>query len=280
MFTVGLKKALRVGAFLFPRLRNRHIPAAVLFGSLLATAACAVSETEQIRHVIDGDTVVRADGRHVRLIGINTPETGQDGAPDQPLARAARTRLAQLVENKPVTLEFEQEREDQYGRLLARVRLADGSDAGENLLRAGLAWAIAVPPNLDRLAANLAAENEARAARRGVWNEPAYVPKPADRLTPRDTGFQLIEGRILRHGQGRHLMYFDLSPRLTLTVTRADWKKIFDGKPSEWVGRRVIARGWVTAKRDRDVAVAEPRTPTEDRLRLRVTHPAMLTWRD
>jgi len=262
--TVGLKRALRVGAFLLPRHRNLRLPLAVLFGSLLATTACAVSETEQIRHVIDGDTVVRADGRHVRLIGINTPETGKDGAPDQPLARAARARLVELVHQQRVTLVFEQEREDHHGRLLARVQLADGSDAGERLLREGLAWTIAVPPNLEKLSTNLAVESEARAAGRGVWREPAYVPKPAHNLTRRDTGFQLIEGRIRRTGQGRHLMYFDLTPQVTLTVPRDHWKKYFKGKPAEWVGRQVIARGWLTESRDK--------------LRLRVAHPAMLTW--
>ena len=36
-------------------------------------------ETVEINHVIDDDTVMLKDGRHVRLIGIDTPETGQDG---------------------------------------------------------------------------------------------------------------------------------------------------------------------------------------------------------
>ncbi|MCR4347830.1 MAG: thermonuclease family protein [Sulfuricaulis sp.] len=239
---------------------------AFLFSGILVSTASVADETVAVRHVLDGDSFVLADDRQVRLIGINAPEFGKDGAPNQPLARTARERLVNLIEKKRVALVFEQERQDHYGRLLARVRLADGSDAGERLLREGLAWAIAIPPNLEKLSANLAAENEARAALRGVWNEPAYTPKPADSLTRRDTGFLLIEGKILRHGQGRHLMYFDLSPNLTLTVPRADWNKYFTGKPSVWVGRRIIARGWVTE--------------SKGRLRLRVAHPAMLTWRD
>lgn len=247
---------------------------------LLVSTSTVAEETVTVRHVLDGDSFILADGRQVRLIGINAPEFGKDGAPDQPLARAARARLVDLVEKKHVILVYEHERQDHYDRLLARVRLPDGSDAEERLLREGLAWAIAIPPNLEKLSANLAAEHEARAARRGVWNEPAYTPKPADSLTLRDTGFQLIEGKILRHGQGRHLMYFDLAPQVTLVVPREDWKKYFDSNASRWVGRHVVARGWVTEKRDRDVAVAEPRTPSKGRLRLRVMHPAMLTWRD
>ena len=99
-----------------------------------------------------------------------------------------------------------------------------------------------------------------------MWNDPAYAPKPAETLTLRDTGFQLIEGRIQRIGQGRHLVYLDLAPPLSLAIPRADWKMYFVGRPSDWVGRRVVARGWVTV--------------TKDRLRLRLSHPAMLTWRN
>ncbi len=252
MVTAGSKKALRLSAFLF------------LY--LLVSTSTVAEETVTVRHVLDGDSFILTSDQQVRLIGANTPEFGKNNAPNQPLAKAARARLAGLVEKKRVTLVYEQERQDHYGRLLARVRLPDGSDAGERLLREGLAWAIAIPPNLEKLSANLAAEHEARAARRGVWNEPAYTPKPADSLTRRDTGFQLIEGKILRHGQGRHLMYFDLAPQVTLVVPREDWKKYFDSNASRWVGRHVVARGWTTE--------------SKGRLRLRVMHPAMLTWRD
>ncbi len=246
----------------------------------MLTAATARSETVTVRHVLDGDSFVLADGRHARLIGINAPEFGKDGAPNQPLARQARDRLAGMIKGRPVVLGFEAERHDRYERLLAHVALADGTGVEEVLLREGLAWMIAIPPNVDRLDTLRRAENEARSARRGVWREPAYAPKPADKLTRRDTGFQLIEGRIMRTGQGRKMIYFDLAPNVSLAVPREDWKKYFTGKPAEWVGRQVVARGWLTEKRDRDVAVAEPRTPSRDRLRLRVAHPAMLTWHD
>ena len=226
----------------------------------------APTETVTVRYVPDGDSLILTDGRQVRLIGINAPEFGKDGAPHQPLAKPARERLAQLIGKQRITLAPEQERRDHYGRLLARAILPDGSDAGERLLREGLAWVIAIPPNLEKLAVNQAAESEARAARRGVWNEPAYAPKPAETLTLRDTGFQLIEGRIQRTGQGRQLVYLDLSPMLTLAIPRADWKMYFEGRPADWVGRRVVARGWVTV--------------SKDRLRLRLSHPAMLTWRN
>lgn len=255
-----------MSAFLFPRHRKWHLPVPLLFCALLAAAACAVSDTDKIRHVIDGDTVVLASGRHVRLIGINAPEPGKDGAPDQPLAAEARLRLAALVEKREVKLVFENERQDHYGRMLAHVLLPDGTNAGEILLRQGLAWVVAIPPNLGNLKANFEAENEARVARRGVWSVPAYAPKPASDLSAKDAGFRFIEGTILRYNRGKHVVYFDLTPTVALVVANEDWKKYYSGQPSGLVGRRVIARGWLTQSRGR--------------LHMRVPHPAMLTWRN
>lgn len=43
----------------------------------------------RVEHVYDGDTVRLADGRKVRLIGVNTPELGREGRADESHARAA-----------------------------------------------------------------------------------------------------------------------------------------------------------------------------------------------
>ena len=253
MVAAGLNKALFTGAFLFWAV----FTAETVFGD---------TQTAEVRHVLDGDTVILQTNQHVRLIGINAPELGKDGAPEQPLAARARERLVQLVRGQRVILVFEDERQDHYGRLLAHLYLPDGRDVEEILLHEGLAWAVAVPPNVAKLAALLAAENEARAAGRGVWGEPAYAPIPAERLSAQDTGFRFIEGRILRYQSHRKLIYFDLAPRMALVVTQEDWKKYHHGKPREWVGRRVVARGWLSEYKGR--------------LHLRVPLPAMLTWRD
>ncbi len=251
MVAAGLKKALFTSAFLF---------------LALLTATGVAAESAEIRHVIDGDTVVLANGRHLRLIGINAPELGKDGAPDQPLAREARARLASLVEKRRVTLGDEREREDHYNRLLAHVVLPDGRDIEEILLREGLAWAVAIPPNVNKLPALITAENEARESRRGVWGEPAYAPVPVERLTPRDTGFRFIEGTIRRRVQRHNVIYLDFTPSVALLIPVKDWQKYFRGNPSELVGYRVVARGWLTE--------------SKGRLHLRVPHPAMLTFRD
>jgi endonuclease YncB( thermonuclease family) len=271
---------------LYERRYARFLILALFTGAFfigLLAAVPAQAETAQVRHVLDGDSFILADGRQARLIGVNTPELGKDGAPGQPLAKQARNRLSRLIMGQTLTLSRGRERQDHYGRWLVHARLPDGASVEEILLREGLAWAIAIPPNVDRLDSLLKAETEARAAGRGVWGEVAYAPKPASDLTANDTGFRFIEGTIQRRARGKHVIYFDLAPRVALVVPHAEWKKYFevqgstnvagdrmsgatDGKSTDLVGRSVVARGWLTQ--------------SKGRLHLRVPHPAMLTWRD
>ncbi len=253
MTIAALQKALCTGAFLFL--------------TLFAASTTQAAETAEVRHVLDGDTIILRDGQRVRLLGINAPELGKDGAPDQPLAARARDRLTQLVRGQRLRLVFEHERQDHYGRLLAHLLLPDGTSVEQILLREGLAWAVAIPPDIGQLPESLAAENEARAAERGVWGEPAYAPTPAERLAPTDTGFRFIEGTVQRRSQRHNVIYLDLTPHVALLIPNEDWNKYFRGDPRSLVGRRVVARGWLTPYKN-------------GRLHLRVPHPSMLTWSD
>jgi len=261
----GLHKAPHRGAFLFWRAFQSGLVALALISVWTASDAPA-SETARVAHVIDGDTFVLVDGRHVRLIGINAPELGKDGRPDQPLAREARQYLAELIDQQRVSLSSEQENHDRYGRWLLHARLSNGDSVEEKLLLKGLAWVVAIPPNIGQLEKLLRAENMAREAKRGVWNVAAYRPVQANRLTTEDTGFRFIEGKVLLNTQGRHSMYFDIAPRVALVIPREAYKKYFEDNAHQWIGRTVVARGWLTESRGR--------------LHLRVPHPAMLTWRD
>ena len=63
-------------------------------GQATAWADCpAAPRTPEtgVRRVIDGDTLVLADGRHVRLISINAMELAHDGRAEQLYAAAAPT---------------------------------------------------------------------------------------------------------------------------------------------------------------------------------------------
>lgn len=238
-----------------------------LLGALfIGVATPSVAETVQVRRALDGDSLLLTDGRQVRLIGINAPELGRDDRPEQPLARAARTLLANLTAGQRVVLEFEAEPHDRYGRLLAHVHLPDGRSAAEVLLRHGLVWLVAIPPYVRELARLKAAEEEARVAGRGVWSEPAFRPIAAEKVTDRNTGFVFLAGRIAAVRSGRHNYYLELAPGVVLTAARADWSRYFDYPPERLTRRDIVVRGWLTAH--------------HRELRMRLQHPAMLRFAD
>lgn len=130
------------------------------------------TEPATVQKVTSGDGLTLADGRRVRLIGISAPDKAT------PLSAQATELLARLVEGKLVTLEWDQERSDQYGRSLAWVHAGDLFVNGE-LVRQGLAYCTAWEPNLGHFDELIGLQKEARGARSGVWSLPA--PPPADR---------------------------------------------------------------------------------------------------
>jgi micrococcal nuclease len=138
----------------------------------------AGSVNADVTHVVDGDTIdVRTleGDETVRYIGIDTPETVKPGTAVQcggPKAHAVNERL---VGGRTVTLRFDAERRDIYGRLLAYVFLPDdrpGMPAlfvNAELARRGLARPLTIAPNDSHAAlfARLAARAGARG--RGLW---------------------------------------------------------------------------------------------------------------
>ncbi len=243
-------KAPRFGAFF-------------VLAALLALAAPAGrGDSARIARALDGDSLRLSDGRQLRLIGINAPELGTDPAAAEPFARAAQARLEELTLGRTLRLDFDLERADRYGRLLAYVVLPDGTDVQERLLAEGLARAIAVPPNIGRLKRYLAREQEARGAGRGLWTAEGSGFRSAESLAPGDTGFRLVRDTVTAVGASRRLHYFDLGPRLSVQVPREDWERYFRHPPADYRGRTIEARGWITEH--------------DGRLRLRVQHPAMM----
>ena len=95
-------------------------PIRILMLVLLAQAG-VLGRVEQ---VVDGDTIkVHLGGRleTVRYIGVDTPETVHPARGLEPYGKEASRFNASLVEGKMVRLEFDVERRDRYGRLLAYV---------------------------------------------------------------------------------------------------------------------------------------------------------------
>ena len=109
---------------------------------ILLTAAGSVSAQTwyTVKWVNDGDTIVLTNGKRVRYIGINSPEIDHDKQRAQPFGYAAKTFNKQMVLNRKIGLEFDRERHDRYGRLLAYIFLPDGTLLNEHMLQKGYAF--------------------------------------------------------------------------------------------------------------------------------------------
>ena len=103
-------------------------------------------------YVIDGDTFIFQDETgaeyKVRLIGVDAPESvHRDESKNTEEGRLASEYTRRALENKTVALEFDVEKEDKYGRLLAYVWLDDAL-FNKQLLNDGFAYLMTIPPNV------------------------------------------------------------------------------------------------------------------------------------
>jgi len=118
--------------------------------------------------VVDGDTVVLSDGRTLRYIGVDTPERGQS------FYEAAKNFNRKLVQGRVVELEFDIERYDRYGRVLAYVFVRDAKGrrifVNAELVRNGFAKVYTKPPNVQYADLFVRLQEEAREKRRGLWS--------------------------------------------------------------------------------------------------------------
>jgi micrococcal nuclease len=130
-----------------------------------------------VKQVYDGDTLALSTGEQVRYIGIDAPEIDHQGGKSDFLSHEARGVNTKLVQGKPVRLEFDQERNDHYGRLLAYVFLENGDMVNEVLVRKGLARVLPKAPNFKYQSLLLDAQRRAMAERVGVWQKDPERPE-------------------------------------------------------------------------------------------------------
>ena len=125
----------------------------------------------KVSRVTDGDTIHVRDGRvekTIRLVGIDAPEISHKKRdPSQPFGQAATKYLAGLVLNK--TVEIKEYGQDRYGRTLAWSSWME-SNVNLEMVKAGYAE---VYRGTDAKCFDSApywkAEEEARAAKKGMW---------------------------------------------------------------------------------------------------------------
>jgi micrococcal nuclease len=140
----------------------------LLFSFALPETASA-SAFFRVQHVSDGDTIVLVDGRRVRYIGINSPELANESGPAERFGPEARDYNRKLVDGEKVRLEFDRERQDQYGRVLAYVFLPDDTFVNAELVKSGNAYCVFRRPNTKYDSLLLQLQREAMAKKAGIW---------------------------------------------------------------------------------------------------------------
>ena len=222
-----------------------------------------------VQSILDGDSLTLADGRTVRMVGIQAPKLpkGRPNFAEWPFAREAQAALSALVEGRTMTLSFGGTRQDRYGRVLAQLARDDGLWVQGELLRRGLARVYTFPDNRAAAAEMLALEREARADQRGLWADPFFAirsPEEAARFTGE---FELVEGKIVDGARRENAVFLNFG---------ADWHTAFTLRlnsealrlfradrvdPLALVGSAVRVRGYI--RRDRERAIMDVTHPEE-----------------
>ncbi|MGF6099016.1 thermonuclease family protein [Pseudomonas sp. 18175] len=232
-----LKKASLWGAFFVP-----GIWLSAAHAQVFCPAPASLASVD-VQRVVDGDTVRLKDGRSVRMIGLNAPETGKKDRPDEPYAVAARQRLQALIEASGgrVGLVKGRESKDRYGRTLAHLYGADGESLEARLLAEGLGFQVGVAPNTDLVTCQQAAETNARNARLGLWRQ-SPVQKVAQL---KQSGFALVSGQVSKIERNRGGVWIELQGSLVLRVAPDLVRKFDSDLLNGLQGKTIEARGWV-----------------------------------
>jgi micrococcal nuclease len=137
-------------------------------------APCSDPVLVELLEAVDGDTawVDMPEGPHekVRFIGIDTPEVGYDGEPDECYAAEATDFASSRLGGDRFWLTFDAECRDYYDRLLAYVHTRDGFFQ-LYALQLGFAETLAIEPNTTFADDFAQAQQVAQAADAGLWGE-------------------------------------------------------------------------------------------------------------
>lgn len=151
------------------RLRSWGLAAALW----AAQGAFADTLNGKVVAILDGDTITVLRDREqtrVRIAGIDAPEK------KQAFGQRSKQAMSDCAFGKEVAVEWK--KLDRYGRTIGKV-IADGVDCGLRQVELGMAWhykVYAKEQSRGDREAYAAAEDQAKADRRGLWADPDPVP--------------------------------------------------------------------------------------------------------
>lgn len=222
-----------------------------------------VPEEYEVVEVIDGDTVVINDKSHslVRYIGIDSPEILTVDSPGEPFSSDAMELNKKLLEGRKIRLEFDEERYDPYGRLLAYV-YAGEIFVNEELVKRGLADSLEIKPNIkyrDRIRRAL---KHAQNSRVGIWSEHDNFNTPKENksflIKPSRSNYFIgqsvvVRGKITNYRKSDKVLVLKIENDLDIVIFKSDWDNFdffgikpeiyYVGSPVEAIGRIKLYKG-------------------------------------
>lgn len=220
------------------------------------------SNEYKVKEVIDGDTVtIKGFDTSVRYLGIDTPEILTEYSPGDPLAEKARDLNRRIVNGKKVRLEFDKQKYDDYGRLLANV-FVDNTFVNEEIVRSGLARVLIIKPNEKYASRILEAEKRAKGERKGIWGKLSELNPPPENkrflIKPsqasRYVGERVVvRGKITDFRKSKKVLVLNMEDDLDLVIFPNSWdnfsffgiipEKYYVGEPVEVIGRVKMYKG-------------------------------------
>ncbi|MDI4642693.1 thermonuclease family protein [Rhodoblastus acidophilus] len=236
------------------RLIRRAFACLIWFAAPVCARAAAMDcrgagaiETARLGRVDARLDIVFADGRVIYFPSIEPPRA----TPAEPgLPQEVARQLTSLLRDGTLRMQV-LGAADRWGRVPARLFIADSREStDETLVAAGLAMVSADPGACAE--GPKAAEAEARAAKLGIWADPAFAVLSGDdaaAFVSRGGTLAIVEGRIRSIGHGFSRTYLNFAGRrgaalvISKRSRRAFERAGFDEKSLK--GRRVRARGVV-----------------------------------
>lgn len=240
------------------KIQGAFFMSALLLGLLCSEVAhaleCELAGLPAARNVViaqvyDGDTVKLGSGEVLRFAGINTPELSRKGQPVQPYAQEAKEMVQRVVKGgSPWRLVSGKRQRDRHGRLLGHLVSAQGEILERQLLDAGLAFLVVIPPDVDHAHCFSAAQERAQRQHFGVWSSAYWTPVSAADVTSSHLGFRRLRGVVTKVEQPWDL-FIELDDTVVLRIGHNNLKYFPDGFKSnpqqKLMGQMVEVSGWL-----------------------------------
>ncbi|MBI4378453.1 MAG: thermonuclease family protein [Nitrospinae bacterium] len=222
--------------------------------------------TLTVRHVIDGDTIIATTGEKVRYLGIDTPELASEKGPAQFFSEDSKKANKELVNGKSMRMEFDAEKIDRHGRLLAYVYLKDGTFINAKLIEDGSARVYFIPPNMKYYDQFKKLEKEAIKRRVGLWSEPdSTTPIPHFDAIKHIGKFRFVEGTVRKVYKTEKAVYLDFGDNpdenFTVTIFNRDYPRFYEkgiDLINYYTGKKIIVYGKVKLYRGAEIIVSFP----------------------